>query len=147
MQKLRVDEPTIPGHCQRLLMFRELCLHSRVDSGVFSRVARRYGILAIRPGPPAGGAGHLDVDAGASMDALAPLYTAALRSISSQLPDLDQRGLGRGIERKWEICGVTTLLMSYNDPARLALHFRLPSSVPLSSLVFHSLSLYTFELS
>ena len=106
MQKLRVDEPTLPAHCQRLLMFRELCLHPRIDSGVFSRVARRYGVLTLRIGPTPGGAGRIDPDSGTSMDALAPLYAAALRSIAGRLPELDQRGIGRGIERKWDICGV-----------------------------------------
>jgi hypothetical protein len=106
MQKLRVDEPTLPGHGRRLLMFRELCLHQRVDSAVFARVARRHGILALRAGP-AEGIGRLDADCGTSFDALAPLYTAALRSISGRLSELDQSGLGRGIERKWDVCGVS----------------------------------------
>lgn len=106
MRKLRVDEPTLPNHGARLLLFQQLCLLPRVDSSSFARAARHAGILTIPAGPPPGV--RLDTDAGAaSLDALAPLYTAALRSIGSRLEVLDQAGLGRGIERKWEICGVS----------------------------------------
>ena len=105
MQKLRVDEPVLPGHTTRLLMFEELCLYPRVDSGVFSRVARRYGIFSLSIGP-VHSTGRLDADGCALFCALEPLYTAALKSIGGKLPELDQHGVGRGIERKWKILGV-----------------------------------------
>ena len=87
------------------LNFEELCLYPRVGSSVFSRVARRYGICSLPVGP-ADGTSRLDAESGTLFDALGPLYTAALRAISSKLPELDQLGVGRGIERKWSVLGV-----------------------------------------
>ena len=84
------------------LNFEELCLYPRVGSGVFSRVARRYGICSLPVGP-ADGTSRLDAESGTLFDALGPLYTAALRAISGKLPELDQLGVGRGIERKWSV--------------------------------------------
>ena len=106
MQKLRVDEPTLPCHSSRLLMFEELCLYPRVDSGVFSSVARRYGVFSLPIGP-APGTSRLDPEGSTLFDALGPLYAAALRSISGKLAELDQLGVGRGIERQWNILGVS----------------------------------------
>ena len=108
MQKLRVDEPALPCHSSRLLMFEELCLYPRVDSGVFSTVARRYGLCNLHIGP-APGTSRLDPEGSALFDALGPLYTAALRTISGNLQELDHLGLGRGIERRWNVLGVSVI--------------------------------------
>ncbi len=94
-------------------MFEELCLYPRVDSGVFSSVARRYGVFSLPIGP-APGTSRLDPEGSTLFDALGPLYAAALRSISGKLAELDQLGLGRGIERQWNILGVSPDQLLYN---------------------------------
>ena len=111
MCKLRVDEPVLPDYSTRLLLFQQLCLLPRVDPAAFARAARSAKILAIVAGQPPGSAGYTvsaDFDSrNASMDALAPLYAAALRSIEGHLTELDLAGLDQGIKHKWTICGVS----------------------------------------
>ena len=88
-------------------MQQELCVFPRVDSAVFSRVARQHGMCLFAFDSTSAGAGAKpDQETLALFDALDPLYSTALKSFGSKLPELDGLGLGRGLDAKWNICGV-----------------------------------------
>lgn len=106
MRKLRVEEPNLPCHTVRMRIFEELSVFPRLDTGVFLKVARDYGIFSFTPG--AEPTGKVDANEATLFDQLAPLYATALKSMHARLPELDEMGLGRGLEAKWSLCGVST---------------------------------------
>ena len=91
-----------------------------MDSSVFSRVARQHGIcLFTFDSSSAATTAKPDQETLALFDALDPLYTTALRSFGSKLPELDGLGLGRGLDAKWTICGVRKYRHSVFHPNSL----------------------------
>ena len=105
MKKLMVEEPILPSHATRLRMFQELCVFPRVDTSVFSLIARRNK-LCIASFGDASCPSRIEADGAALFDALEPLYSTALSSFGTKLTELDEMGLGRGLQLKWNICGV-----------------------------------------
>jgi hypothetical protein len=77
---------------------------------VFAKIAKQFGLGLFSFGN-ASSAMKVDSDAMALFDALDPLYSTALRSFGSKLTELDEMGLGRGIETKWAVCGVSCVLL------------------------------------
>jgi hypothetical protein len=110
MKKLKVEEPVLPSHNARMRMFQQLCVFPRVDSTVFAKIAKQFGLGLFSFGN-ASSTMKVDSDAMALFDALDPLYSTALRSFGSKLTELDEMGLGRGIETKWAVCGVSFVLL------------------------------------